>query len=330
MSVTARRYRGLLDLDALGLGCSALGGMYRHISESTAASVVERAYEGGVRYFDVAPSYGNGTAERRLGQALRGVDRSSYTLSTKVGRLVRPVSGSADTGIFVDAPSSVLDVDFSRDGVLRSLDASLERLRTDQVDIVYIHDPDDHPDQALREAYPALHELRSQGVVKAIGVGMNGPALPARFIRETDIDVVLLAGRYTLLDQTGSDELLPLARREHVAVVAGGVFNSGILASPTPDSRFDYAPAPAGHVARAQRMQALCDRFEVSLPAAALAFTAAGEGVSTVLIGAASASEVEANLAARRQTLPDALWAELAAAGLVPAHLLPQPTGATP
>jgi D-threo-aldose 1-dehydrogenase len=194
----------------MGLGTAALGGLFRHVSDDDAQAVVQRALDRGLTYLDTAPQYGHGTAERRVGEVLREVPRTSFVLSTKVGWLIEEAA-DAQGSIFADAPPSRAVFDFSRDGVLRSLEQSLDRLGLDRVDLVYLHDPDDHKHQALDEAYPALEELRASGVVQAIGVGMNQSRIPTRFVRETDIDVVLLAGRYALLDQSGADDLLPEA-----------------------------------------------------------------------------------------------------------------------
>jgi D-threo-aldose 1-dehydrogenase len=296
----------------LGLGTAPLGGMYSPVGEGEAAAVIRRALELGLGYFDTAPQYGHGTAERRLGAAVAELPRGSFVLSSKVGRLVlaRP---AADPGIFADAPPSDVVFDFSADGVRRSLEASLRRLGLSSVDLVYIHDPDadEHADQALRETYPALHQLRAEGVIGAIGVGMNQTAVPARFVRETDIDAVLLAGRYTLLDRSGEGELLPECVRRGVSVVVGGVYNSGVLADPSPGARFDYAPAPSGVVARARRLGEVCAAAGVPLKAAAIQFPFRHAAVACVLMGARSVAELEENVAMAGVPIPDSLWPQL-------------------
>jgi len=208
--------------------------------------------------------------------------------------------------------------DYSRDGVLRSVDASLTRLGLDRVGVLLIHDPDDHWDQAAGEAYPTLHDLRDQGVTAAIGAGMNQSGMLARFVRETDLDCVLLAGRYTLLDQSGLTDLLPLCEQRGVAVIAGGVFNSGILANPDQGATFDYAPAPPEMLERARRLAAVCARHEVPLRAAALRFPLAHPAVATVLTGARTADELRENAALLDVPIPPALWEELRTAGLLP------------
>jgi aryl-alcohol dehydrogenase-like predicted oxidoreductase len=305
----------------LALGCAALGNLFQPVTDEAAHATVEAAWDAGIRTFDTAPHYGLGLSERRLGAALRDRPRDTYTLSTKVGRLLVP---SPDGGVGDDlahgfaVPAAHRRVwDFSADGVLRSLEASLERLGLDHVDVVLLHDPDDHADQALDEAYPALERLRTEGVIGAIGVGMNQSALPARFMRETDIDVVLLAGRYTLLEQDGLTELLPEAAARGRSVVIGGVFNSGLLTAPRPDATYDYAPAPQPVLDRALRLLEVCEHHGVPLRAAALRFPFGHRAVASVLTGARSPQEVRDTVEQLRRPLPHALWDELRAEGLL-------------
>ncbi|AVV44539.1 aldo/keto reductase [Streptomyces sp. ID05-04B] len=310
---------GAVAVSELALGCAALGNLYRPVSDDAARATVDAAWDVGIRTFDTAPHYGLGLSERRLGAALRDRPRDAYTLSTKVGRLLVPHSGAGDDlahGFAVpDTHRRVWD--FSADGVLRSLETSLERLGVDRVDVALLHDPDAHPEQALREAYPALERLRAEGVIGAIGVGMNQSALPARFVRETDIDVVLLAGRYTLLDQEGLAELLPQAAARGRAVVVGGVFNSGLLTAPRPGATYDYAPAPRPVLDRALRLLEVCERHGVPLRAAALRFPFGHPAVASVLTGARSPQEVHDTVRQLRRPIPDALWDELRAEGLL-------------
>jgi len=303
-------------VDAVSLGTAALGGLYRSVPDADVASLFDTAFDAGISLFDTAPQYGHGKAEQRLGAHLSGRDRDSYKISTKVGRLVVD-DPDADTGIFADANPSRLEFGYDRDSVLRSLEESLVRLGLDRVDIALIHDPDDHADQAIEEAYPTLAELRDEGVVGAIGVGMNQSAIPTRFVEETDIDLVLLAGRYTLLDQTALDDLIPVARANDVSIMIGGVFNSGVLVDPDNAPMFNYGPASDDVVARANALAAVCARHDVPLAQAALAFPYREPSVVTVLLGARNGDELQQSLAMVQQGVPDELWTELREEGLI-------------
>jgi D-threo-aldose 1-dehydrogenase len=294
----------------LGLGCAPLGGLFSEVSEDAARETVDAAWEAGVRVFDVAPQYGLGLAERRLGAALAG--RSEFVISTKVGRLVvGPGEGDGqDAGHFVGMTDE-LTFDFTRDGVMRSMEASLERLGVDRIDVVHVHDPDEHLPMALAQAIPALLELRAQGVIGAVGAGMNNAAPLRRIVRETDVDRILLAGRYTLLDRSGLS-LLDLCFERGVSVIAGGVFNSGVLANPGPGAMFDYAPAPDEIIELAHSIGLMCRDHGVPLTAAAVQFPARHPAVETVLVGARSAREVRADADAFEFPVPSQLWDELA------------------
>ncbi|GII02679.1 aldo/keto reductase [Planobispora takensis] len=309
-----------MELSRYGFGGAPIGNLFTAVDDATATAAVEAAFDAGIRLFDTAPHYGLGLAERRLGAALAGRPRDSYVLSTKVGRLIvpSPGGGGRDEEGF-DVPADLRRVrDYSREGVRRSLEESLERLGLDSVDIALIHDPDDHWEQAVSEAYPALAELREQGVVKAIGAGMNQWEMLAGFVRETDVDVVMLAGRYTLLDQSGGRELLPLCLERGVRVLAAGVFNSGLLATHEPSGTYDYAPAPGSLLARARGIAAVCGRHGVTLPQAALAFPLRHPAVASVVVGTRSAGEVARNAALTARPVPEDLWTDLAAEGLLP------------
>jgi len=295
----------------LGLGTAPLGNLFTAISDDEADATVLAAWEMGVRWFDTAPQYGHGLAETRLGRVLPGLPRAEMTVASKVGRLLRPVSPRPPT-IFRDVPLVDPVFDYTRDGVLRSIEESLIRLRLDRLDVVHVHDPDDHEQAALDGAFPALIELREQGVIGAVGCGMNQAEMLQRFVHEVDLDVVLLAGRYTLLDRSGEPLLEECAARG-VGVLLGGVFNSGLLAEPTVDATFDYSTAPAALVDRAQRMQRVCAEAGVALPAAALQFALRHPAVQTVLFGARSADEVRTDVAHAEATVPDDLWPALEA-----------------
>jgi len=313
--------RGGPALSELSLGCAQLGNLYEEVSDREASTTVDAAWQLGVRYFDTAPHYGLGLSERRLGVALRMRPRQEYVLSTKVGRLLEPVptaEGLDDEGYAVPATHQRV-FDFSRDGVLRSLADSLKRLDTDRVDVVYLHDPDDHVEEVLDTGFPALSGLRAGRVGGAIGAGMNDATVLARLVHETDMDVVMLAGRYTLLEQDSLDDLLPLCEQRDVGVVAAGVFNSGLLAKtqPTDEARYNYRIAPRELLDRARAMAAICERHGTTLPAAALAFPLAHPAVLSICVGARSAEQVKRNVSLHGQPIPRELWSELKAEGLL-------------
>jgi D-threo-aldose 1-dehydrogenase len=299
----------------LGMGCAPLGGLFSPVADEQAAATVRAAWDAGVRLFDTAPLYGSGVAERRLGAALAGLPRGELVVSTKVGRLLVP--GPPDP-LFADSAPLAPVFDFSADGVRRSLDASLERLGLDRVDVVLVHDPDHHEDEALNGAFPALLALRDDGVVGAVGVGMNQSAMPARFVTRLDLDVVLLAGRYTLLDQRGLDDLLPACEVRGTAVLAAGVLNSGVLADPHDTATFDYEPATPAVLARARQLRGACRRHGVSLAAAATCFPLGHPAVAAVVVGARTPAEIEAAAGALAGPPPAQLWDDLLAGGLLP------------
>ncbi len=282
----------------IGLGTAPLAGLYEPLDEATALAAVERAWELGIRFFDTAPYYGGGLAEHRLGAALRERPRAEYTLSTKVGRLLRPDTSGWGSAYF----------DFSYDAALRSLESSLERLRVDRVDIVLVHDPDDHYDEARDGAFRALARLRDEGVVEEVGVGMNQTGVLVRFALEADPDCFLVAGRFTVLDRGAAYELLPLCEERGIDVIAGGVFNSGILAG---GDTFDYAAAPPEVVARVEHLNELCNRHDVPLAAAAVQFPLRHPVVRAVLVGCATPDEVSEDVRLSTLPIPDSLWQEL-------------------
>ncbi|GHI03365.1 aldo/keto reductase [Streptomyces cellostaticus] len=312
--------RSGVEVTPLGFGAAALGNLYTEVGDEQAYETVRAAWQRGIRYFDTAPHYGLGLSERRLGAALRDYDRTTYTVSTKVGRRLEPADGTGDdlaNGFAVPAAHRRV-WDFSADGIRRTLEASLDRLGLDRVDVVCLHDPDDHAEQAFREGYPALEKLRSEGVVGAIGAGMNQTGMLTRFVRDTDVDVVLCAGRYSLLDQSAGTELLPEARARGVSVVIGGAFNSGLLADPTPQSTYDYGRAPRELLDRALRLKAVAGRHGTTLRAAALAFCSAHPAVVSVLAGARSCAEVHDCAEQFATPVPAAFWQELRDTGLLP------------
>ena len=304
-----------LQLTNLGFGTAPIGNV-NTVSAADAEATIQYAYEQGIRLFDSAPLYGRGESELRIGRALRGVPRSSYVLCTKIGRVL-----NADRSAFV--------YDFSYDGVMRSFEGSLKRLNTDHVEIVLVHDPDadtvDHEQDALDGAFPALRDLRRQGAIKAIGAGMNQWQMEQRFAQQADPDVFLLAGRYTLLEQT-SLGFLNLCKEKGIGIFLGGVYNSGILATgPKETAQYNYANAPAAVLEKARKINAICERHGVPLNRAALHFARAHPTITSLVVGAVKPAEVEANVAALGASIPIELWQELRTAGLIEADA-PAPT----
>ncbi len=308
----------------LGLGCAALAGVYSSVTPADAQATIDSAVAEGIRYFDTAPRYGGGLSEQRLGDALRSLDRDELVISTKVGHLLTPLApGETGWDLFPDAPTAS-HADFTRDGVLRSLEASLTRLQTDHVEVLWIHDPDDFStfEQVMDVTYPALEQLRSEGVVAAIGVGINQWQLLVDFA-EVDFDAFLLAGRYTLLDNDGAATgLFPICEERGISIVVGGPYSSGILASgPVAGATFDYAAASPDVLARVAAMSAVCDRYGVPLPAAALQFSGAHPVVASVIPGCRSPREVADAVAWTNLAIPAELWSELKHEGLLDAHV---------
>lgn len=294
----------------LALGCAPIGNLFAGVSDANASATVDAAWNAGIRYFDTAPLYGHGVSERRLGRALQTRSRSDYVLSTKVGRVLLPAGDTRATTVFADVGDLEPEFDFSSDGIMRSLEESLARLGTDRIDVVLVHDPDDHEDEALRHAFPTLLRLRDEGVVEAIGCGMNQTAMLERFVARVDLDCVLLAGRYSLLDRSGSELLAQCAARG-VGVILGGVFNTGVLIDPDAHPTYDYAAAPPTVIERARRLQAVCAARGVALGAAALQFAMRHPAVTAVLVGARSAAEVELDVAFAASPIADDLFAEV-------------------
>ena len=306
-----------LQVTEIGFGGAPLGNLYTAIDDESGHAAVRAAWDGGVRYFDTAPHYGLGLSERRLGAVLREKPRADYVISTKVGRLLvenpRPTGSDLESGGFAVPDGLTRQYDYSRDAVLRSLDASLERLGLDRVDIVYLHDPENHMDQAVHDGVAALVELREQGVIGAVGAGMNFVAPLLRFVTETEVDAVMLAGRWTLADRTGASLLEACAQRG-VSVVAAAPYNSGLLARqhPPDDSHFDYDQAPADVVAFARALAARCEAAGTTLPQAALQFPLQHPAVPTVVVGMRTATQARGNLAWAADPLPASTWEALA------------------
>jgi D-threo-aldose 1-dehydrogenase len=305
-----------LRVSRLGLGGVALSGAppatdpHQPTPEAEAIALIHRSLDLGLNYLDTAPMYGVGQSERRYGQALRGIPRDRYVLSTKVGRVLRPGEGNQLTWAF----------DFSRAGVREAFASSLDRLGLDRVDIVFVHDPDAHFREAFSEAFPVLLELRAQGRIRALGAGMNQWEMELAFAREGLADCFLLAGRYTLLDQTALPRFLPYCAEHRISVVAGGPYNSGILAvGPRAGATFNYRAASPEMLDRAARIAAVCERHRVPLKAAALQFILAHPAIASVIPGARSLAEVEENVRMVEFPIPGELWADLKRAGLIAA-----------
>ena len=310
--------RTSLEVTQFGLGTAALSWMYERTPRDEALATLRRAHELGVRFFDTSPMYGSGVSEARTGAVLQTLPRHSFVLSDKVGYAVYADTPLPDENQ-PDAPPSPHQ-DWSYDGALRLIEGSLERLGLDHIDIMLLHDPDDAIEAALQGTYRALRRLRDEGVIKAIGAGMNYSHLLTRLAREAEFDCFLLAGRYTLLDQTALYDLLPLAQEQGVAIYVGGPFNSGILADPyTAQPHFNYSPAAHEWISKARRIDAVCQRHGVPLKAAAIQFPLGHPAVVSVLSGAASVAELEENIAMFRVPLPAALWDDLRSAGLLSA-----------
>lgn len=335
-----------LEVTTLGMGGAGLAGMYTSYVEAEAAATVRAAYDAGIRFFDTAPQYGFGRSEIVVGSVLRELNRESFVLSTKVGRVLvdAPEREGTDFGAFADLPPTFQQLDYSRDGILRSFEESLERLGLDRVDILLIHDPspadwDEIKDVIVNEAYPAVEELRRQGVVRAIGAGLNDNDKFLYMAERGDYDCVLIALRYNLIDHSALDELLPLCERRNIGVYHGGPYSSGILASdPNVESevgtRHWYGKAPPEVIEKAKRLKAVCDRHDVPLKAAALQFGLAHPAVVSTIPGPRSPLEAEENVAMAGFPVPADLWSEMKAEGLIPARapvpVAGDPAGADP
>ncbi|MFF0724889.1 aldo/keto reductase [Streptomyces sp. NPDC004134] len=313
----------------LGLGLASIGGLFAPVSDEDAARTVDRAWDAGVRLFDTAPVYGYGRSERRAGAALAGRPRGAYALCTKVGRLIVP--GGTDTQpIWADPPPGVGPRrDYSYAGVMRSVEDSLARLGLDRIDVLHVHDPDEDFPVAVTAAYRALAELRARGTVGAVSIGVNHAPVAARYLREVAApgpDCVMLAGRYNLLDHTGLDELLPLCAARGVAVLAAGVYQSGLLTDPRPEAPHGYTSIPRDLAARVTAWHALCRRHAVPPAAAALAFPFGHPAVTSVVIGARAPAEVADTARAFAHPIPAELWTTAKSEGLLPPQA-PVPEG---
>lgn len=314
------------QLTTLGYGAANLGNLFRALDDDEAWDVLDAAWAAGIRYFDTAPHYGLGFSERRLGAFLRTKPRHEYVISTKVGRLLRPNphdDGGLDLANQFHVPTTLRrEWDFSADGIRASLAESLERLGLDRVDILYLHDPEQHDvELAISEAFPALVALREEGVVQGVGVGsMVTSALTASVIG-ADLDLIMLAGRFTLLEQPAADDVLRACRARGTGVVAASVFNSGLLANPRPtrEGRYQYGAVPDELWEQLMAIVRVCDAHGVPLPAAALQFPLRDTAVRSVVVGGSRADQVRQSAEWVREPIPAALWNDLEARGLIPA-----------
>lgn len=302
-----------VPMDRLGLGTAGIAGMFEAVDDQQANAALHAAWEVGIRRFDTAPHYGSGLAESRLGSYLQGRPRAEMVVSTKVGRLLLPPDPGPPVGpqLFVSGPTMRRVRDYSAAGVRRSVEESLARTGLDRFDVLYVHDPDDHWSVAVDEALPALARMRDEGLVTSIGVGMNHAEPLCRFVQETDVDEVLVAGCCSLLDRSASHELIPLCAARGVRVVVGGVLGSGVLADPSATAHYGYEPVSTEVLQVALDLQQHCAAYDVPLVAAALQLPLRDPAIGTVLLGARSAEEVHTALSMLAITVPDDLWAEL-------------------
>lgn len=330
MTPDTKRKFGRVDLDvtAFAFGTAPVGNIFAEIDEDTSTAMFETSWQAGVRFYDTAPMYGHGLSEIRTGQALRWKQRDDFVLASKVGRVLHPAKRSSiNFAPWVNAAPFAIEFDYSYDGTMRSFEDSLQRMALERMDIVFIHDIDvftrgkDQPEvfkQAMDGCYRALESLRSQGVVKAIGVGVNEWEVCHAALQMHDFDCFLLAGRYTLLEQDALNDFLPLCEKRGAAVLVGGGFNSGILATGAkPGAKYNYAPAPVHIMDKVAKIEAVCAEFNVPLPAAALQFVVAHPAVPSFCAGTRTVAQLEQNLAWFSHPIPAAFWAELKSRGLL-------------
>jgi len=306
-----------LELTRLSLGTAPLAGLFKSVDISESDQLIHTALDSGMNYFDTAPLYGHVLAEERLGRILGNVTKP-FVLQTKVGRVLNWVEKADPVPWFPDADPHIQPVfDYSADGIKRSLDESLKRLGVDQIDIALMHDAENHIPQAINIAYPVLADLKRQGIIKAIGIGINFCDVAVEIMKSVDLDIVLLAGRYTLLDQSAQNKLLPYALERKVDITIGGVFNSGVLADPKPGATFEYLPASDEIIKKAQDIGAFLSKQGIPLTAAALQFPLRHPAVTSVLTGSRNSKELLANMADFDLELPEDIWNQLEEAGLI-------------
>ena len=305
-----------VSVSRLSLGTAPLGGLFKKVSESESDSVISEALDAGIAYIDTAPLYGYGVGEVRVGRGIKGHHRQPV-ISTKVGRLLRP-GKNLEYDKFPDSdPNLEIYFDHTASGIRKSLEESLKRLDRDSVEIAYIHDADSWVREAIEVVYPELHKMRDEGLIKAIGIGMNWCPTSIAIMTETELNIALIAGRFTLLDQSAQEELYPLALKKKVSIIAAGVFNSGVLANPVPGAYYDYEPAPKEIIDRARSIGKFLEKFDISLPAAALQFPLRHPAVASVLTGAGSVIELRENIANFNVQIPDEIWSQMESDGLI-------------
>ena len=306
-----------LELTRLSLGTAPLAGLFKSVDVSYSDQLIHTALDNGMNYFDTAPLYGHGLAEERLGRILRTVTKP-FVLETKVGRVLNWVEKADPVPWFPDADPHMQPVfDYSADGIKRSLDESLKRLGVDQIDIALMHEAENYIPEAINTAYPVLADLKRQGIIKAVGIGINFCDAAVEIMKSVDLDIVLLAGRYTLLDQSAQNKLLPYALERKVDITIGGVFNSGVLADPKPGATFEYLPASDEIIKKAQDIGAFLKKLGIPLTAAALQFPLRHPAVTSVLTGSRNSRELLANMTDFDLELPEDIWNQLEDAGLI-------------
>ncbi|MEU5026263.1 aldo/keto reductase [Streptomyces milbemycinicus] len=312
--------RSTVEVTELGFGGGPLGGLFAALDDETAAGALAAGWDLGIRYFDTSPHYGIGHSERRMGDLLRTKPRDEFTLSTKVGRLLVPQDPAGRMDEAFQVPATHRRVwDFSRDGVRRSVEDSLTRMGVDRIDMLFLHDAEKHFEEALRTGYPALDELRAEGVVGAIGAGMYHTGMLTKLVQEADVDAVMLSGYYTLLQHDALDDLLPACTERGVSVLAASIFNSGLLATPRPaeGAHFEYAPASQELLGRTHRIADVCEAHGVTLPQVAMAFPLRHPVVAGIVVGMRTAEEARSNLESFGVEIPDGVWSDLRGEGLL-------------